>query len=87
MSLSDSELSTPAKLKEKGASTPPFILGGQTIHSPGQSSRVQVNVAHQMPHSVSIPQFNKFGMDSFYRFEHAIVQTNNSRRGLSGWQE
>ena len=79
MSLSDSELSTPAKLKEKGASTPPFILGGQTIHSPGQSSRVQVNVAHQMPHSVSIPQFNKFGMDSFYRFEHAIVQTNNLR--------
>lgn len=80
MSLSNSEnLSTPSREKGNSSSATPFSLNGTEISSPGAPSSVQVNVAHQMPQSVSIPQFNKFGMESFSRFEHAIVQTNNLR--------
>jgi hypothetical protein len=80
MSLSDSEnLATPLKEMGNGSSITPFSLNGKDITSPGAPSSVQVNVAHQLPQSVSIPQFNKFGMESFSRFEHAIVQTNNLR--------
>ena len=80
MSSSNSEiLSTPTKEKENSSSTTPFSLSGKDVSSPGTPSSVQVNVAHQLPQSVAIPQFNKFVVDFFSRFEHAIVQTNNLR--------